>query len=102
MLRQPLWRIALDRAHGFVGQPKWDLYSYAAATAAAAVLFFGVSNFDNRSQSQGGQIGQMAAVDKPLARNIPAASADTRTERPRYVIDTRPVSYPVNEPPFSF
>jgi hypothetical protein len=97
-----LWRIVVDRANGyFFGQQKWDLYSYGAATAAALVLFFGVLNFDSRNQGQGGQGGQIAVADKPAAsENVRTAASDARTEQPRYVIDTRPVSY--HEPPFSF
>ncbi len=120
MLRQPLWRIAMDRAGTFFGPPKWDWYGYAAATAAAVVLFLGVSNFDFRGQGTGAQASasiQPASaapnaataasvpapgMEKQLPTNLQTASSESRTERPRYVIDTRPVSYPVNEPPFSF
>lgn len=109
LLRQPLWRIALDRANVFFGEPTMGWHSYAAATAAALLLFLGISSFDSRSQGQGGQMASAPAaqLDKALPTSttptdLRTASSDTQTERPRYVIDTRPVSYPVNEPPFSF
>jgi len=100
MLRQPLWRIALDRADVFFGDWKRDVFGYGVAAAAAVVLFLGVVNFE--SGNQGAQ--QAATVAKPAATDTRTASnssaLQTRTEPTRYVIDTRPVSY--HEPPFSF
>ncbi len=95
---RPLWRIALDRAGAFFGGDiHREIIGYGTAAAAAVVLFLGVVNFE--SVESGKQ--PVAAASAEKSPDTRTASANMlRTEQPRYVIDTRPVSY--HEPPFSF
>jgi hypothetical protein len=116
LLRQPVWKIALQRAHDFMFQLNVPaLSSYPAAVAAvvvcAAVLSLKVyqtpENFEGTNVAQHApamQTGDSAwslstpvsgrDLDLPTFRP-PTQSAKTHgsTATPRYVLDSTPVSY---------
>jgi len=120
LLRQPLWRIALQRAHDFMFQLNVpSLTSYPAAAAAivvcAAVLSLKVSQTpDNMNLATVGVTEQAAGArltgDSAWSLSSPVSTRDlddaavfrTATDSaptrrtaapPRYVLDSTPVSY---------
>jgi len=134
LLRQPLWRIAIERAQAFFGELALPRVAYAGATAAV-LISAGFASYN--ILNPGGESGRVAAlssrvasvqgtraaaitqsgnpsvqVGSALAWNQPfqMLQADFTSVKasqqsngaaitPRYVIDTRPVSY---EAPSSF
>jgi hypothetical protein len=117
LLRQPLWRICLDRAHDFMFKLNVpSLTSYPAAATAllvfAAVISLKVyetpetSKYtDSRSaiavpaRTEGGEWSLASPVattrvlsTKPLRRSDLGALTHRATQ-PRYVLDSVPVSY---------
>ena len=136
ILRQPLWRIVLERIHAFFGELALPRIAYASATAAVLVsasvasyniLYPSADPARIAALSPAARIAdvahQVATNQPPKAGNALAwnsqplqtlqllqLQADLSTFKagqrsdapaitPRYVIDTRPVSY---EPPSSF
>jgi hypothetical protein len=124
LLRQPVWRICLQRAHDFMFRLNMpSLASYPVAAAAvlvcAAVISFKVyqtpqpvnlaqqpttvldaSSFDNRSDWSLAQPIATRDFSFPLRRNFrDSAQAQRAAATPRYVLDSTPVSY---EPAFTF
>ena len=112
LLRQPLWKIALDRLNAFIGEHNVGRYAYAGATAMVLVAA-GITSWNIVSPKETGAIAQ-ASVHMPASRlginseirlpdwrALPTAqmSAQSSSAHPHYVIDARPVSY---EPPGSF
>ena len=123
LLRQPLWRICLERAQGFVaGFNISTLASYPAAVTAvlvcAAVLSLKVYQTPNevnvaaqtrissatpaRANAEW-SIGSPVAthdISAPLFRTVNESAYTHRADAPpRYVLDSTPVSY---EPAFRF
>jgi hypothetical protein len=124
LLREPLWRISLQRAHDFMFRLNVpSLASYPVAAAAvlvcAAVISFKIyqtpppANFVQQtpsalsiSSSNGDNDWSLARpiptrdFSSPLRRNVrQSAHAQRAAATPRYVLDSTPVSY---EPAFSF
>ena len=124
LLREPLWRISLQRAHDFMFRLNVpSLASYPVAAAAvlvcAAVISFKIyqtpppANFAQQtpsalsvSSSNGDNDWSLARpihtrdFSSPLRRNVrQSAHAQRAAATPRYVLDSTPVSY---EPAFSF
>jgi hypothetical protein len=117
LLRQPLWRICLERAHNFMLQlDVRSLASYPTAVAAVLVCaaIFSLKVYQQpetarvASQSpltlsvpvnaeQGWNLASPVFRTQPL-RNL-RESAQTHRAPPRYVLDSVPVSY---EPTFRF
>jgi hypothetical protein len=122
MLRQPLWRICLERAHAFVSQ--LDIFSLASyPTAVAAVLVCAaVISLKVYQQPETARVAIQSQpalsvpanaeeewslgspVGTPILRMQPVRSfrENAQTHRaapPRYVLDSVPVSY---EPTFRF
>jgi hypothetical protein len=122
LLRQPLWRICLERAHDFMFKLNVpSLTSYPAAATAllifAAVISFKVYQTPERTNLAGNRpaLSVPAKTDvewtlaspvattrvlstKPL-RNSDQSALTHRATQPRYVLDSVPVSY---EPTFRF
>jgi hypothetical protein len=120
LLRQPVWKIAVERMGAFFGEFTMVRGGYAAATAAV-LLFAGVASFKmlNDNGVSPTQLGanHVSGSSPKIAENSPApgglnldghyvqatpslpARDTTQISDPHYVIDTRPVSY---ERPFSF
>jgi len=116
LLRQPVWKIALQRAHDFMFQLNVPaLSSYPAAVAAVVVCAAVLSLKVNQTPEnlQGTNVAQHAPamqtgdsawslstpvsgrdLDLPTFRT-PTQSAKTHgsTATPRYVLDSTPVSY---------
>jgi hypothetical protein len=119
LLRQPLWRICLDRAHDFMFKLNVpSLTSYPAAATAllvfAAVISLKIyqtpeaSNYVNNrhnrpvasvpasADSEWSLASPVATTrvlsTKPLRRSDSGAQTH-RTTQPRYVLDSVPVSY---------
>jgi hypothetical protein len=116
LLRQPLWRVALQRAHDFMFQLNVPaLSSYPAAVAAvvvcAAVLSLkvyqtpeGVNGASVAQHAPAMQTGDSAwSLSTPVSGrdlDLPTFRTPTQTARthgstatPRYVLDSTPVSY---------
>jgi len=136
LLRQPLWRIALERMQAFFGELTVPRVAYAGATAAVLVSA-GIASYNilnpvgesHRIASLGATTTTgLRGAEMAQVRQVSAASPSSRSAlawnhqqfqmlqadvsilkaatqsngsvgTPRYVIDTRPVSY---EPPSSF
>jgi hypothetical protein len=122
LLRQPLWRICLERAHTFVlGLDVRSLTSYPAAVAAVLVCA-GIISLKIYQQPETarvalqsppaistpmdnqGELNLASPVSMQILRMQPVGSfresAQThRAAPPRYVLDSVPVSY---EPTFRF
>ena len=96
-LKQPLWRIVLDRTQTFFGGQIPGVLSYGAAVAAAIAVFFGAVNVNSPLQ-EGVKVAQ--AEGTPFPQTTQAVRSYAEADHPRYVIDTRPVSY--EQPSFSF
>ena len=123
MLRQPLWRICLERAHGFMLRlDARALASYPAAVAAvlvcAAVISLKIYQQPEAARvalqsppalsapaNTEGEWSLTSPVATQIFRTQPVRSfnASAQTHRaaapPRYVLDSVPVSY---EPTFRF
>ena len=122
LLRQPLWRICLERAHTFMlGLDVRSLTSYPAAVAAvlvcAAIISLKIYQQPetarvaiqsppalSTSVDGGGELNLGSPVSMQILRTQPVGSfresAQThRAAPPRYVLDSVPVSY---EPTFRF
>jgi len=122
LLRQPLWRICLERAHAFMlGLDVRSLASYPTAVAAvlvcAAVISLKISQPPETARvalqsppvlsapaSAEGEWNLASPVATQILRTQPVRSfhesAQThRAAPPRYVLDSVPVSY---EPTFRF
>jgi len=118
LLRQPLWRICLDRAHDFMFRLNVpSLTSYPAAVTAvlliAAVVSLRIYQPTEASHRAVAvtQVSQEEpwTLDRPVATRVvnakslrdSAGSAHTHraSTQPRYVLDSVPVSY---EPTFKF
>ena len=129
LLRQPLWRIAFQRAHDFMFQLNVPaLTSYPAAVAAVVVCAAVLSLNVYRAQESGVSVASIAiqesvntvradtAADVSWSLSTPVVARDfgsssfhnvsdsTPTHRtaapPRYVLDSTPVSY--DEPSLRF
>ena len=124
LLRQPLWKIALQRVQAFFNEPVMSQFAYAGATVAV-LLVAGVASVKiiisgneeisspvalasprapkliaQHQNSMGLVEPRIRLADWNTIPNQPAASgARMAVTNPRYVIDARPVSY---EPPSSF
>lgn len=112
LLREPAWRIAWDRLCAFFGEQMAARLGYGLASTAVLIAA-GITSFnilesrsldiarDEERQAASAQIAslnlnsQVRLPDLPSIVSRPAQTAST----PRYVMDTRPVSY---EPPSSF
>jgi len=99
LLRQPVWKIAMERIEAFFSEHSMGRYAYATATAM--VLFFaGITSFN--ILNSGSQVVAVTAnapqQSLPIKPQIAKASLPD-AQHPRYVIDTRPASY---ERSFSF
>jgi hypothetical protein len=122
MLRQPLWRIALERMQTFFGEHSMGPLSYASAMAAIVVAgVLGVSMLESGGPSlvaAGDATPTPSATHeptppeaptrnlrlaqapiRPLLKEIPVSLSQTQSA-PRYVIDTRPPASP--QQTFSF
>lgn len=122
LLRQPLWRICLERAHDFMFKLNVpSLTSYPAA-ATALLIFAAVISFKIYQAPEGTNLagnrptlsvpantdGEWTLASpvattrvlstKPL-RNSDHSALTHRATQPRYVLDSVPVSY---EPTFRF
>ncbi len=123
LLRQPLWRICLERAHAFMlGLDVRSLTSYPAAVTAvlvcAAVISLKIYQQPETARvalqsppvistpvnAEGEELNLASPVSMQILRTQPVRSfresAQThRAAPPRYVLDSVPVSY---EPTFRF
>jgi hypothetical protein len=122
LLRQPLWRICLERAHSFITRlDVRPLASYPTAVAAvfvcAAIISLKIYQQPETARvalqspptlslpaNAEGELNLAAPVSMPILRTQPVRSfhesAQThRAAPPRYVLDSVPVSY---EPTFRF
>lgn len=113
LLRQPLWRIALERMQTFFGEHSMGPLSYASAMAAILVAgLLGVSvletggpavvavndptpaplashNEPAAPEAASRNLRLAQAPIRPLLKEIPVSVSQTQSA-PRYVIDTRP------------
>ena len=125
LLRRPLWRLALDRLEGALPTFTPARYAYAGSCALAVTAAALASGHILLSQPHGSRQAPLVivaparagsvALTKPAklglhgdrASRLPELNFDqphqytaaARTARPRYVLDTQPVSY---EQPSSF
>jgi hypothetical protein len=122
LLRQPLWRICLERAHTFMlGLDVRSLTSYPAAVTAvlvcAAIISLKIYQQPETARvalqsppaistpvSAGGELNLGSPVSMQILRTQPVRTFDEsaqthRAAPPRYVLDSVPVSY---EPTFRF
>jgi hypothetical protein len=123
LLRQPLWRICLERAHNFITRlDVRPLASYPTAVAAvfvcAAIISLKIYQQPETARvaiqspptlslpanAEGGAWNLGSPVSMPILRTQPVGSfhGSAQTHRaapPRYVLDSVPVSY---EPTFRF
>jgi hypothetical protein len=111
MLRDPAWRIALDRLGAFFADQLPARIGYGLASTAVLVVA-GITSFHILETQP---VAEVAAVTPEPARAVQTASLNFDTQvqlpdlpamthtasfsQPRYVMDARPVSY---EPPSSF
>ena len=117
LLRQPAWKIAIDRAAALFSEHSLGRYAYAGATAAV-LLFAGIAsvNILNNNNSTPALVASNSTPAANVAGNnslslnpgvaLPNLNASFQTAQtnaqitnPRYIIDARPVSY---ERPYSF
>jgi hypothetical protein len=111
MLREPAWRIALDRLGAFFGEQMPARIGYGLASTgvlvAAAIASFHILETQPVTEAvavaQGpAPVAQTASLNFDTQVQLPNLPAITHTasfSTPRYVMDARPVSY---EPPSSF
>jgi len=99
LLRQPAWKIVLERVETFFSEHSMGRYAYATATAA--VLFF--AGITSMGILNSGSPAPSLAVNTPVRhvdqQQQPLVASAATEQHPRYVIDTRPASY---ERSFSF
>src|SRR2546430_2179441 len=110
ILRRPLWRIALDRLESFFAETSVPKFAYAAG---AAGIGFSVGIFSRHNSPPPGNpaladtrspralsvdVAQRKAVDLGSPLELRGATQQAAS-RPRYVLDSQPVSY---ELPVSF
>src|SRR4051794_4685733 len=122
LLKQPLWRIALQRAHDFMfdlSVPALTSYRVAAAAVlvCAGVLTVNVvrnpdanaptnvattqqaaatavaANDEDSNWSLSQPVATRALASKPFRMPNPTAHTHGRAATPRYVLDSTPVSY---------
>jgi hypothetical protein len=121
MLREPVWKIALERMGAFFSDHSMGRAAYGMATAAV-LLVAGVASFNMLNSGAPGPLPGLASsnpvpshmvadispdsgaritLERPVTPQNPALPepAMARNTDPHYVIDSRPVSY---ERPFSF
>jgi hypothetical protein len=120
LLRQPLWRIAVERVQTFFSEHSMGHVSYAGALAVALVAGVSLikvatptSGLKERNDSKTVLVSSAASPTQdqllhlqtgslpklaPQPLQVPGAGLEAARE-PRYVIDARPVSY---EPSSSF
>lgn len=115
LLRRPLWKIAVERMQVFFGEHSMGSLSYAGAMAA--VLVVGVTAIGLITPGGNSASKNVASADLPPPASfasggnrmivlgpqntLPAAahlvtpreSTEPQIAAPRYVMDTRPVSY---------
>ena len=95
LLRQPAWKIVLERVETFFSEHSMGRYAYATATAA--VLFFaGITSMGILNSSPAPSLVNTLPGNPKQPHQLVAVAS---REHPRYVIDTRPASY---ERSFSF
>jgi hypothetical protein len=115
LLRQPLWKIALERMQTYFGEHSMGPVSYAGAMAAVVLSgVLAVTYFTPAHEQRGGAqpLANLAAAHSPapaqrpdprvantFVRSVPSAPIPTPRNGPRYVIDARPVSF---DPSFNF
>ena len=128
LLRRPLWRLALDRLEGALPTFTPARYAYAGSCAAAVAVAALVSGHILTNQAGGGtHHGLVASANAGSVSAVPVTSklahfdfhtsraavglpelhfdrprqlaVSSKNARPRYVLDTQPVSY---EPSSSF
>jgi len=113
LLREPVWRIAWDRLTAFLGEqmPARIGYGIASTAVLVAAAFASFNILESRPlemasaphQRQTSDIASLnlnTQVQLPDLPSIVRRTAPTASfSAPRYVMDTRPVSY---EPPSSF
>ncbi len=112
LLRQPLWKIALDRLHAFIGEHSLERYAYSGATAMVLLAAGMISwNIVAPRESRGiasspvhttpSLLGINSQIRLPDWNKFPTAqiSPQSSSAHPYYIMDARPVSY---EPPGSF
>ncbi len=114
LLKQPLWRICLERAHDFMFKLNVpSLTSYPAAATAvlvfAAVISFKIAQTPNKSNFAENRpaVSVPAQADSEWTLASPVSAAQVfstkplrhsmlpthRATQPRYVLDSVPVSY---------
>jgi hypothetical protein len=114
LLREPVWRIAWDRMCAFFGEQMPGRLGYGLASTAVLVAA-GIASF-NILESRPVEMASAAPQQRPAAQ-LASLNLNTQVQlpdlpsivrrtaptapfsAPRYVMDTRPVSY---EPPSSF
>jgi hypothetical protein len=118
LLRQPVWKIALERASAFFSEHSMGRYAYAGATAAmlffAGIASVGILNSGgtatalvaensapapNAAGQSGLTLNPNIALPNLNASFSQTAQTNAQITNPRYIIDARPVSY---ERPSSF
>lgn len=117
LLREPAWRLAWDRFAAFFAEPGASRYGYGLASAAVLLVAALASIHIVETAPSGMAVAQRAEapVSQPVAfglnsqirlpdmtesaRRTAHSAAASFSMQPRYVMDTRPVSY---EPPSSF
>lgn len=112
LLRQPIWQIALDRLHAFIGEHNVIRYAYSGATAvvllAAGMISWNIvspkepgTNFQASLHTAPSRLGIDSKISLPDWNKFPTAQTNPQSSfaHPHYVMDARPVSY---EPPGSF
>lgn len=124
LIRQPVWKIALNRLQAFFSEPLMSQFAYAGATAAV-LLVAGVASVKIITGGNSDISSPVAMVSPPAPQRVAqyqksmglmeprirladwttfpnqqaSSGAQTAATNPHYVIDARPVSY---EPPSSF
>jgi len=112
LLRVPAWRIAWDRVCAFLGEHMPARLGYGLASTAvlvaAAIASFNIlesrpveiASVPDRQPAQTASLNLNTQVQLPDLPSLVRSTAHTASiSPPRYVMDTRPVSY---EPPSSF
>jgi hypothetical protein len=111
MLREPAWRIAWDRLCAFVGEEMPSRIGYGLASTAVLVAA-GIASLnilasrplEMASAPESHPAAQTASLNLNPTEvqslpGLPLMAHTVSFSTPRYVMDTRPVSY---EPPSSF
>jgi hypothetical protein len=111
MLRDPAWRIALDRLQAFFGEQMPGRIGYGLASTGVLVAA-AIASFHILETQPVAEVAATAPEPAPIAEtaslnfdpqvqlpNLPTVTHTATFSTPRYVMDARPVSY---EPPSSF